>query len=220
MSPRPTFEYELESLKLRVTEMGTRIDTSYVTLFDALDVKDAETIENILKSDRAVNDMERSIEAKCLSLITRQQPVARDLRTVSASLKVVTDMERIGIHISDMAELFVRLQMPCLADFSVSLPQMVEETRKMVHRAVKAFVARDTDAAKEVIAADDRIDALFNRVKEDLVVLLKEEKKTPDDCIDILMVTKYLEKIGDHAVNIGEWGIFQETGTMENTILL
>lgn len=220
MSPRPIFEQELAALKQKVTEMGTRIDTAYVNLFEALGVKDKDTIETILKSDRIVNDMERGIEAQCLYLITKQQPLARDLRTVSASLKVVTDMERIGIHLSDMAELLLRLNMPELSEFSLLLPVMAEETRKMVHDAVEVFVNRYEEEAQAVIKADDRIDELFNGVKEDLVRLLREEKKTPDECVDILMLTKYLEKIGDHAVNIAEWEIFQETGAMEDTVLL
>lgn len=220
MSPRITFDHELEQLQQRVTEMGTRVDGAYEKLFQALDVRDQETVENILKSDRIVHDMERDIESKCLNLITRQQPVARDLRTISASLKVVTDIERIGDHVADMAELLLRLKLPVLEEFSPVLPKMIEETRRMVHDAVDVFVNRQTGEAKRVIAEDDRIDDYFNQVKEDLIRLLKEEKKLPDDCVDVLMITKYLEKIGDHAVNIGEWAIFRETGSMEDTLLL
>lgn len=220
MSPRITFDHELEQLQQRVTEMGTRVDGAYEKLFQALDVRDQETVENILKSDRIVHDMERDIESKCLNLITRQQPVARDLRTISASLKVVTDIERIGDHVADMAELLLRLKLPVLEEFSPVLPKMIEETRRMVHDAVEVFVNRQTGEAKRVIAEDDRIDDYFNQVKEDLIRLLKEEKKLPDDCVDVLMITKYLEKIGDHAVNIGEWAIFRETGSMEDTLLL
>lgn len=220
MSPRTTFDFELSVLKQSVTEMGTRVENAYDNMFQALAQKDTEAMETILKCDRIVNDMERGIEARCLSLITRQQPVARDLRMVTASLKVVTDIERIGDHISDMAELFLRLNMPELSDFSKSLPVMVDETKKMVHDAVDAFVNRRMEDAKQVIQDDDRVDALFNEVKEDLIVLLTDKKKLPDDCVDILMITKYLEKIGDHAVNIGEWEIFQETGSIEDKIIL
>ena len=220
MSPRVTFEHELELLKQSVTEMGTRVENTYDTLFRALVEKDRETVESILKSDRIINDMQHSIEARCLSLITRQQPIARDLRIVTASLKAVTDIERIGDHISDIAELLLRLELPEFADFSESLPVMVEETKKMVHNAVDAFVNRQPGDAKQVIEDDDKVDDLFNCVKEDLIHLLKEEKKHADDCVDILMITKYLEKIGDHAVNIGEWEIFQETGSIAEAILL
>lgn len=220
MSPRATFEHELEVLKQSVTEMGTRVENAYDNLFRALEEKDRETMENILRCDRIVNNMERGIESRCLSLITRQQPIARDLRIVSASLKVVTDIERVGDHISDMAELFIRMNLPELSEFSEHLLPMVEATRQIIHESVDAFVNRQIEAAKAVIAEDDLIDKYFNLVKEDLILLLKREKKAPDDCIDILMITKYLEKIGDHAVNIGEWEIFQETGTIQDTVLL
>ncbi len=220
MSPRTAFDFELNVLKQSVTEMGTRVESDYDDLFRALAEKDRETVESILRCDRIVNDMERGIEARCLSLITRQQPVAGDLRMVTASLKVVTDIKRIGNHISDMAELFLRLRLPDLKLFSGFLPMMIEETRKMVDNAVDAFVNRRIEDAKQVILYDDKVDDLFNCVKKDLITLLKAEKQLSDDCVDILMITKYLEKIGDHAVNIGEWEIFQETGSMEDTVLL
>lgn len=220
MSPRITFEHELEELKQSVTDMGIRVETLYENLFRALDEKDKESVETILKSDRIINDMQRSIEAQCLSLITKQHPIASDLRMVTAALKVVTDMERIGDHISDMAELFIRLGLPELSEFSTSLTEMAEAAKHMVQIAVDAFVSRNQEGAKEAIKQDDIVDDLFNRVKEDLIYLLKEEKKSADDCIDVLMITKYLEKIGDHAVNIGEWVIFRETGIIKDKVLL
>ena len=220
MSPRITFEHELEELKQSVTDMGIRVETLYENLFRALDEKDKESVETILKSDRIVNDMQRSIEAQCLSLITKQHPIASDLRMVTAALKVVTDMERIGDHISDMAELFIRLGLPELSEFSTSLTEMAEAAKHMVQIAVDAFVNRNQEGAKEAIKQDDIVDDLFNRVKEDLIYLLKEEKKSADDCVDVLMITKYLEKIGDHAVNIGEWVIFRETGIIKDKVLL
>lgn len=220
MSPRITFEHELEELKQSVTDMGIRVETLYENLFRALDEKDKESVETILKSDRIINDMQRSIEAQCLSLITKQHPIASDLRMVTAALKVVTDMERIGDHISDMAELFIRLGLPELSEFSTSLTEMAEAAKHMVQIAVDAFVSRNQEGAKEAIKQDDIVDDLFNRVKEDLIYLLKEEKKSADDCVDVLMITKYLEKIGDHAVNIGEWEIFRETGIIKDKVLL
>ena len=155
-----------------------------------------------------------------MSLITKQHPIASDLRMVTAALKVVTDMERIGDHISDMAELFIRLGLPELSEFSTSLTEMAEAAKHMVQIAVDAFVSRNQEGAKEAIKQDDIVDDLFNRVKEDLIYLLKEEKKSADDCVDVLMITKYLEKIGDHAVNIGEWEIFRETGIIKDKVLL
>lgn len=220
MSPRPTFEHELEVLNQSVTEMGTRVENSYDNLFNALADKDEDTMVTILKCDRIVNDMERGIESHCLSLLTRQQPVAGDLRMVSAALKVVTDIERVGDHVSDIAELLLRLELPDLGEFSQSLPPMVDATKRIIHEAVDAFVAGNSEDAKEVIASDDIIDDLFNKVKEDLIISLKQESKTPDECVDILMITKYLEKIGDHAVNIAEWELFRATGSIKDIRLL
>lgn len=220
MSPRILFEQELEDLKNSVTSMGEQIEQVYGRLFEVLEAKDKETMEKIVTNDRLINDMQRSIEAKCLTLLTRQQPVARDLRMVSAALKVVTDIERVGDHVSDMAELFLRMDMPNLAEFSESLPEMIQAAKKIVCESIEAFVGRNMEYAKEVIAYDDVIDEYFNEVKEDLIADLKAGKKNPDDCVDVLMIAKYLEKIGDHAVNIGEWAIFRETGNIDDVRLL
>lgn len=220
MSPRTLFEHELEELRASVTRMGEQIEQVYAKLFQALKQKNREEMENIVQDDRIINDMQRNIEARCLTLLTKQQPVARDLRMVSAALKVVTDIERVGDHVSDMAELFLRMDMPVLSEFSESLPEMVDAAKRSVCEAVDAFVDRNLEDAREVIAYDDVIDDYFNKVKEDLIKDLKEGKKDPDACIDAIMITKYLEKIGDHAVNIGEWAIFQETGNIDDVRLL
>lgn len=216
MSPRLLFEEELEELKRSVSDMGEQIEKVYDRLFEVLKERDREALEAIVTNDRVINDMQRSIEAKCLTLLTKQQPVARDLRTVSAALKVVTDIERVGDHVSDMAELFLRLDMQNVEDFSASLPQMIEAAKRSVGEAIEAFVDMNMEAAKDVIAFDDVIDDLFNKVKEELIGDLRSEKKDPDDCVDVLMIAKYLEKIGDHAVNIGEWAIFRETGDIDD----
>ncbi len=220
MSPRALFEKQLVTLHKDVEEMGVAVVKNYETLFEALEKKEEEEILSIMKNDRIINDMQRGIEASCLSLITKQQPVARDLRLITASLKVVTDIERIGDHCSDMAELLVRLEMKELEVFSEHIADMVEETKKLVRAAVDAFVKRDVEAAGKVIAGDDTVDELFNKVKKDLVEHLKKETIDADECIDVLMIAKYLEKIGDHAVNIGEWEVFQETGTIADVRLL
>ncbi len=220
MSPRVLFEQELKLLKSKVTEMGVKIEEVYDMLFEDLQKKDRESMEAIVINDRYINDMQRNIEAMCLSLLTKQQPVARDLRMVSAALKVVTDIERVGDHVSDIAELLLRMDMPDLSVFSDSLPKMIIAAKKIVCEAVESFVARDMEDARDVIAYDDVIDDYFNQVKEDLITDLKEGKANPDDCVDVLMLAKYLERIGDHAVNIGEWAIFQETGNIDDVRLL
>lgn len=220
MSPRLLFEQELQNLKEDVSSMGERTIQVYAKLFQALIDEDEETMKGIVKNDRAINDMQRNIEAQCLTLLTRQQPVAGDLRLVSAALKVVTDIERIGDHVSDMAELFLRMHMPDLAVYSDKLPEMIIAAQKMICESIDAFVEHNPKAAAEVIAYDDVVDDYFNRVKEDLITDLRGGGKNVDDCIDVLMIAKYLEKIGDHAVNIGEWEIFQETGDLNHKRLL
>lgn len=200
--------------------MGEQTEHVYNQLFAALEKKERETLEAIVANDRMINDMRRHIEAQCLTLLTKQQPVARDLRMVSAALKVVTDIERVGDHVSDIAELLLRMDMPVLQEFSESLGEMVQAAGKSIVESIEAFVERDMGNAREVIAYDDVIDDYFNKVKEDLIADLKAGKKHPDDCVDVLMITKYLEKIGDHAVNIGEWAIFQETGNIDDVRLL
>lgn len=220
MSPRKLFDQELEELRQDILQMAEWVEDGYSCLFETLEKKDGETMKRFVRHDRVIGDMQRNIESKCLSLLTRQTPVAGDLRTVSAALKLVTDLERIGNHLSDMAELFTRMEMERLEKFSPEFPMMVEDTGELTKKAVDSFVKRDIKLAQEVVDGDDEIDESFNRIKGDLVEALKGEGINADAYVDALMVAKYLEKIGDHAVNIGQWEIFQETGTIEEVRLL
>lgn len=215
MSPRTVFEEELSALKNNIQEMGQEVEKAYDSLFDAIKEKDRETIEALKRNDRRVNDMERKIESRCLALITKQQPVAKDLRMISAALKVVTDLERVGDNVADIADLILRLDFADFGLYSTHLETMIEETKRIIHDGVDAFINRDVETAKEFYKRDDVIDDLFNLVKEDLVNCLKKEDQNVDNCIDILMIAKYLEKMGDHAVIIAEWEVFRETGTMK-----
>lgn len=220
MSPRIIFDNELKLLRENVAQMARKVEESYDELFKALAEQDENKIMELKKNDKAVSKRQREIESQCLFLITKQQPIVGDLRVVTASLKVVTDIERVGDHVSDMADLLLRLQMKDLSLFSVHVETMIMATREMLHEAVEMFIARDMEAAKRVIREDDLIDECFNKVKYDLIDSLKREVKDADECIDVLMLAKYLEKIGDHAVNIGEWEIFQETGNISDMRLL
>ena len=220
MSPRIIFDNELKLLRENVAQMARKVEESYDELFKALAEQDENKIMELKKNDKAVSKRQREIESQCLFLITKQQPIVGDLLVVTASLKVVTDIERVGDHVSDMADLLLRLQMKDLSLFSVHVETMIMATREMLHEAVEMFIARDMEAAKRVIKEDDIIDECFNKVKYDLIDSLKREVKDADECIDVLMLAKYLEKIGDHAVNIGEWEIFQETGNISDMRLL
>lgn len=221
MSPRILFEQELELLKSKVIEMSERAETSYNRLLYAIKQGDREAMEQLLDTDRHMMDMQRSIEAKCLTLLTRQQPVARDLRLVSASLKVVTDIERIGDHVSDIAELILRF-----SDFTElekqepKLAAMMNEAKEMFHMSAEAFVEGDEEKAQRVIERDDIVDDYFNQVKVDMMQNIRTQSPDADKVVDVLMIAKYLEKIGDHAVNIGEWAIFQVTGDINEVRLL
>lgn len=220
MTPRILFDQELEALKNKVTEMSERAEVSYDRLMTAIQKEDRETLKLLLDNDRQMIDMQRSIEAKCLTLLTKQQPVAKDLRLVSASLKVVTDIERIGDHVSDIAELYLRMsgKVPD-GKYEALLTDMMEEAKNMLREAVEAFVEGSEEAAKEVIARDDVVDDLFNQVKSKMMEAIRGQSLDADKVVDYLMVAKYLEKIGDHAVNIGEWAIFRMTGDMQGVKL-
>lgn len=221
MAPRILFEQELELLKTKVAEMSERAANSYYKLLAAVKHNDREIFTQLLDNDRHMVDMQRSIEAKCLTLLTRQQPVARDLRIVSAALKVVTDIERIGDHVTDLAELFLRMEEDfLLKEKAPILAGMMNETGKMLRAAVEAFVNEDTKAAEEVINQDDVIDDYFNQVKNQLIQDIRTQNPDADKVVDFLMMAKYLEKIGDHGVNIAQWAIFQKTGDIEDVRLL
>lgn len=215
------FEHELETLRENMDAMGKGIEQAFTDLLSAIAVNDREELDKIQKNDRKINEMERKIEAECLLLLTRQQPVlASDLRIVSSVMKAVGDMERIGDHAADIADMAVRLNGISYKEYAPSMPEMLEETRKILCDGVELFMARDKEQAKEFYKRDDKIDDLFNQVKEELVACLKEGKKDTDACVDLLMVAKYLERIGDHAVNISEWEVFKETGSIKNERIL
>ena len=215
------FEHELETLRENMDAMGKGIQQTFADLLSAIAFNNLEELDRIQKNDRKINEMERKIEAECLLLLTRQQPVlASDLRIVSSVMKAVGDMERIGDHAADIADMAVRLNGISYKEYAPSMPEMLEETRKILCDGVELFMARDKEQAKEFYKRDDKIDDLFNQVKEELVACLKEGKKDTDACVDLLMVAKYLERIGDHAVNISEWEVFKETGSIKNERIL
>lgn len=220
MSPRTTFINELNQLKENVADMATRVEKNYETLFEAYEKKEKAAIEKIVAVDKDINRRQREIESECLFLITKQQPIVSDLRAVTASLKVVTDIERVGDHVADIAELLIRMDMKELSVYSVHLNPMIRETRDMLRMAVDAFTGGNKEEAQEVIQKDDVVDELFNAVKNDVIESLKKETRDADESVDILMIAKYLEKIGDHAVNICEWEIFKETGNISDMRLL
>ena len=172
------FEHELETLRENMDAMGKEVEQAFADLLLAIAVNDLEELDRIQKNDRKINEMERKIEAECLLLLTRQQPVlASDLRIVSSVMKAVGDMERIGDHAADIADMAVRLNGISYKEYAPSMPEMLEETRKILCDGVELFMARDKEQAKVFYKRDDKIDDLFNQVKEELITCLKEGKK-------------------------------------------
>ena len=171
-----------------------------------------------------MDDMERKIESRCLSLMLRQQPVAKDLRHISTALKVVTDLERMGDQAADIADLTIRMgenvNDESILKASRHLLEMVEHVKTMVDDAIRAFIDRDVETAKQFELRDDVIDAFFDKVKAEVVEFLKTDGDKSDLAVDLLMIAKYLERIGDHAVNVCEWTEFSDTGAVHEVTLL
>ena len=213
MSPRVLFEQDLETLKNKVSEMGEHAEISYDRMAYGIRENKEDILKTLLNTDHTMVDMQRSIEAMCLSLLTRQQPVARDMRLVSAALKVVPDIERIGDHVADIVELYLRMgNMNPEGKQEHLLLEMMEEAKEMIHNSVEAFVEGDEANARKVVEHDDVVDDLFNEVKTGMMQAIREQSLDADRVVDYLMMAKYLEKVGDHAVNIAEWVVYSITG--------
>ena len=218
--PRKTFEASLEDLNVELIKMGAIVENAINSAIIALKNNDDKLAKEGVDQDRVIDDMEKDIEAKCLSLILRQQPVACDLRVVSTALKMVTDMERIGDQAADIAELVMDFKSDLKYKAIEHIPAMAEAAVSMVHGAIAAFVNNDMEAAREIIKKDDIVDELFEKVKSDVSLSLQADVKNCDMDINFLMIAKYLERIGDHAENICEWIEFSETGDYKNEKLL
>ena len=212
MSPRIIFEQELEQLKEKVSEMAEQAEIGYDKLSIAIKKNDREVLTQLLSSDRQSKEMLRSIEAQCLALMTKQQPVARDLRVISSALKMITDMERIGDQAADISEVTLHLIDAKYKRDMEHIRKMAAETTCMVVQSVEAYVEKDEEKAKEVIAHDDIIDDLFIKSREDVISLIRSNPEEGACATDLLMIAKYFERIGDHACNIAEWVIFSITG--------
>jgi len=214
MSIRKQYDTDLESLKESLTEMGRNSADAVENVLEALCVADADAAAAIVKGDARINNMERDIEHRCMTLLLRQQPVAGDLRRISTAMKVVTDIERIGDHAADIAEIIPHLvTVRKEGDPAVSQAiAMGKKAHQMILDALAALMAEDELAARKVIAADDAVDYDFNAIKHQLAQEIAEDPGKVDAALDLLMVIKYLERIGDHAVNVAEWVQFARTG--------
>ncbi len=210
--PRSRFDHQLETLNTELITMGALVETTIASAAKALMEGDRTQAKRIAQNDSQIDGMEKSIESLCLKLLLQQQPVARDLRLISAALKMITDMERIGDQATDISELTLLLgdiKTPTVMD---SIGDMARATIRMVSAGIDAFVKKDLDLARKVIDMDDEVDDLFVRVKEELIELIRQNGPFCEQAIDLIMVAKYFERIGDHSVNIAEWVVFSITG--------
>ena len=202
---RNRFDEQLHTLNHELLEMGALIERAIRSATDALVKQDVEAALQAIAADKEVDQAERDIEALCLKLLLQQQPVARDLRLISSALKMITDMERIGDQASDIAELVIYLSKEPYIKELTHLPQMAEHAIRMVTGALDAYVRKDVALAREVMGMDDTIDALFVTVKDELIALIRNDAAAGSQAIDLMMIAKYYERIGDHAQNIAEW---------------
>ena len=214
MSTRTQYEADLAALKGSLARMSQLSADAVEDALEALCTADAEEAKGIVKGDTEVNRMERDIEHRCMTLLLRQQPVAGDLRHISTAMKVVTDIERMGDHASDIAEIIPHL-VTVRKERDPAVSQAIAMGRKayqMIIDAMDALTAEDEIAARRVIAADDAVDYDFNAIKHTLAQEIAADPAKVDAALDLLMVIKYLERIGDHAVNVAEWVQFVRTG--------
>ena len=218
MTIRAQYDADLAALKTAVAEMGGRAADAVEAALEALCTADAAAAASVVKGDGRINSMQRDIEHRCMTLLLRQQPVAGDLRRISTAMKIVTDIERIGDHAADIAEIIPHLAASRKAgDPAVSdAIRMGQKAHKMLLDALDALTGEDEPAAQKVIAADDEVDYDFNAIKRTLAAEIAADPAKVDAALDLLMVIKYLERIGDHAVNLAEWVEFLRTGRYQN----
>lgn len=208
---RDQYQAQLQALHEALVEMGGMCQQAIEIAIQLLTNDDKELIIKEQEIDSAIDKKEREIEALCLQLLLKQQPVATDLRDVSAALKMISDMERIGDQATDIAEIAVYLRQHPEAN-KTDLQQMAKAVIQMVHQSIESFVRRDMELANKVIASDDVVDEYFDKMKQEIVTLVGQDNTLGAYCMDLLMVAKYLERIGDHATNIAEWVDYSITG--------
>ncbi len=208
---RSRFDEQLATLNKELIEMGALCEEAIADAAKALTTADEKTAAKVEPLEAEINQKERDIESLCLKMLLQQQPVARDLRQISAALKMITDLERIGDQASDIAEIITFIDKKAGVDCE-PICLMAEATIRMVTESVDAFVKRDVGIAQQAIAHDDTVDDYFLKVKRSLINMIAQRPADGEHALDLLMIAKYFERIGDHAVNIAEWVIFSVTG--------
>lgn len=212
MAKQSRFEKQLNTLNQQMVQMGSMVEQSIEMAVSALVTKDSEKAHNVIEYAADVSNQERQIEGMCMKLLLCQQPVASDLRMISSALKMITDMERIAVQSAEISELTIRMEETPYIKKLEHVQQMAKETILMVVKSIDAFVNKDLKLAQEVISMDDVVDDLFIKIKQELIGLINQDASNGEQATDLLMIGKYFERIGDHAVNIAQWVTFSITG--------
>ena len=218
---RNRFDNQLEKLNNELIEMGSMIEQAIEKAISALVNSDVELAKTVIEGDEDIDHQERRVESLCMKLLLQQQPVAKDFRLISSALKMITDMERIGDQTSDIAEIILSSKGVAATDEIHVIGTMASEVSKMVRTSVTAYVEKDLELARSVMKADDEIDQYFEEVRDEMIEFIREEKgENGKRIFDLIMVTKYLERIGDHATNIAEWVEFSITGVHKDHAII
>lgn len=208
---RNRFDEQLAELNKEIIEMGAMCEEAIGKAVKALNTGDMSLARSVISEAGGIDRMERSIESSCMKLLLHQQPVARDLRLISAALKMITDMERIGDQAEDIAEIITFIEGRTVGEMEL-ISSMAYKTMEMVTDSVDAFVKKDMELAEKVIEQDDIVDEFFTQIKLAIINWIKNNSFDGEFALDLLMIAKYLERIGDHATNIAEWVIYSVTG--------
>ena len=205
---RSKFDEQLHLLNQEMMQMGSMIEDSIQKAINALIDQNVELAKKIMDNDTQIDHEQKKIENLCFNLLMQQQPVAKDLRVISAAMKMVTDMERIGDHAADISEMTILMSKTKYIPNLEHINRMASETVQMLIRSIEAYVEKDMKKAVDVIASDDVVDDLFDKNKAELIEQIQRDSQSAESAADMLMVAKYFERIGDHATNIAEWVIF------------
>ena len=208
---RDFFQEQLNELNRELTIMGAACEEIIAFAYQSLTNWDEELVKKVKKIGAQIDESERTIETICMKLLLRQQPVARDLRQISAAMKMITDMERIGDQAEDIVEIVPHLAAYPNAEFP-KIREMAKAAQTMVTKAVDAYVKHDLNLARKVMAHDDIVDDYFTQVKSGIIEIIAAEPSQGEYALDLLMIAKYFERIGDHCTNIAEWVAFSVTG--------
>lgn len=215
MAIRRRYLKQIEDLQHEILRMGCRVEEAVKKAIEALEKQDVELAQKVIEEDRVFDDMELVIEKRCVQLIVTEQPVARDLRIIMTALKIVTDLERIADYAEGIAKLAIRIQDEVYIELLIDIPKMAELAIGMVNDALSAYVELDAEKAEEVCRRDDEVDAMYSKLFDETTSHMMDNPKNVRQATHLLFVSKYLERIADHATNLCEWIIYIVTGELK-----